>query len=99
MDEIRLTPDLVTNAELFLLAGGTLTLQDWVGMSTEDRVAYAVAGHRLRLEQAVAIGRAVQDPNQVQAALDGGQAVVSSLLRQAVDIAAVGLTASVRRVE
>lgn len=80
----------VPECELFLLAGGRLTLADWAGLSDETKASMATAGHRLRMRWAAAGGRAAHDMvghNEVLSEVDGGQEHNRALLAAAVEVA------------
>lgn len=68
---------LVEHARMFLDGGGTLTLDDWAGLTGTERAAFVAAGRARAVEQAVRIGRASQGDLaalRVFAEVDGGQA-------------------------
>lgn len=58
----RLEELLRDNAERFLLAGGTITLETWNGLTEGSRNALALAGEDLRVGMAAAIAIAIQSP-------------------------------------
>lgn len=70
-------PALTRQAERFLRAGGTLTLQDWTLLDPISRVAFEAAGCRVRSELAARTGLAAQSLGgalEVLADVDGGEA-------------------------
>lgn len=78
---------LVTHAELFLQAGGTLTLSDWAGLDDTERAAFVSAGKRREVDRALRYGNAARgnlDALRVLAEVDGGVAHDDELLRGAV---------------
>ena len=80
-DWIKLYEALVEGAEDFLRAGGSILLQDWAGFSPLEKEAAAVAGERLRAEQAALSGLSAQGHHaRVLAPADGGDAMVGESL-------------------
>lgn len=78
---------LVTHAELFLQAGGTLTLSDWAGLDDTERAAFVSAGKRREVDRALRYGNAARgklDALRVLAEVDGGASHDDALLRDAV---------------
>ena len=53
---------LTAEAERFLLAGGTITLETWKGLTGPSRDALAKAGEGLRLAQAAALSVSIHSP-------------------------------------
>ena len=82
-----LRPILTEHARFFLQGGGQLALADWASLDELERAAFAAAGRRLRVEQAVRVGLAAQGDlaaMRVQAEVDGGQAHDEAALSAAV---------------
>lgn len=56
-----LSERLVEESILFLKGGGTVSLTEWGLLTEPERIALATAGHQMRAEMALAIGKAI-DP-------------------------------------
>lgn len=86
-EQDKALPLLTRQAERFLRAGGSLTLQDWALLDPLSRVAFEAAGCRVRAELAARTGLAAQSLGgalEVLSDADGGDAKA----RVACDLAA-----------
>lgn len=82
---------LVDEAEIFLRAGGALTLGEWTVLSAASRAAFGVAFTRLEVDRATLAALAGQGPEsmaRVRSAMDGGEALADVLLAAVTEKAA-----------
>lgn len=81
---------ILKNAEAFLRSGGSLSLDDWYGLSSESRAAFVTSGNRLLRERAVLYGLAGQSEHsaaQIMAANDGGDMLISQAIHRVLAVA------------
>ena len=86
---------MVEWADGFFRAGGALSLDEYHALGAESRGAFAAAWGRLEAERALLRGVAGSGPEGValvKAAIDGGDALMDSLLTRAVETAAAKLS-------
>jgi len=82
---------LTKAADLFLRAGGQLTMDDWIELSASERSAFASVGHALQIERSILTGRASRDDGSVYdlaAQVDGGQLFDEDLFDASVKLCA-----------
>lgn len=80
--------ELVTEARLFLMAGGKVTLTEWRQLDAQERGALSAAGYRLAVELLVKAGRAAHGPLEAcreEGDLDGGKSYCDALVEEAMD--------------
>ena len=81
---------MVLAAEMFLQAGGTLSLSDWVDECEPERVAWKAAGDRVRATNAFNFGVASHGPIEAASVfsdVDDGHLKNEMLLTQAMQLA------------
>jgi hypothetical protein len=69
---------LAAEADRFVRAGGFVTLDDWRGLTADERAALVAARERVEVERAVRIGIAASGPRaaaSVLSQIDGGEAL------------------------
>jgi len=78
--------DMVACATSFLRSGGILTLENWVELGADERVAFDLAGSIIAVEKATRIGLACEGNigrAAISAEVDGGKAVADILVERA----------------
>ena len=75
-------------AEYFLRAGGSLSADEWIELTGDEKAAFVEAGDRIRLEMAASIGMASQSAESAAAMrspLDNGHSYRQMILERIVD--------------
>ena len=78
--------DMVACATSFLRSGGVLTLENWVELDADERVAFDLAGSIIAVEKATRIGLACEGDvgrAAMSTEVDGGKAIADILVDHA----------------